>query len=188
MRLFVAVQLDDHVRRHLEQLQEKLRPGCSFVRWVRPESIHLTLKFLGEAEEEKLKSILNALAPLKDNHSPFTLEFENTGAFPSISRPSVIWFGVKNKPELIRLQQEVDKRLEKIGFPREDRKFKPHLTLGRLKDPKSPGSLPGLIGEACDYPGISQEIGSFALMQSNIMPGGARYTCLEKYILEERET
>ncbi|MCD6309842.1 MAG: RNA 2',3'-cyclic phosphodiesterase, partial [Candidatus Eremiobacteraeota bacterium] len=137
----------------------------------------------------------SGLAPISEvlnltacRFSPFTIEMEGTGGFPNIDRPRIIWYGIKNNEYLMMLQQEVEKGLEKIGFPVESRKFKPHLTIGRLKDSRRAGSLPDVIRKMADRPGISQEVESFFLMRSQLLPWGAKYTCIEKYELEKRDT
>jgi 2'-5' RNA ligase len=140
MRLFVALDFPDDVRRALGDLMAKLKPLSADARWVRPEGMHVTLKFIGHAvptgDTEKLDEVRAALATVRSDR-PVEMNFRGMGFFPNASRPRVIWCGVHASENLAPLAADVDKVLEPPGISREDRAFVPHLTLARFKPTRS---------------------------------------------------
>lgn len=194
MRLFVALDLRDDVRRALGDLMAKLRPLSPDARWVRPEGMHVTLKFIGHAVEtgdtKKLDAVRAALAAVRSDR-PVEMNFRGVGFFPSASRPRVVWCGVQASENLAPLAADVDRALEPLGISREDRAFLPHLTLARFK-PARPGkrsrSNPA-GGEALQFATAEmaeRDFGSareteFHLFESITKPGGSEYRKLESY-------
>jgi 2'-5' RNA ligase len=175
MRLFVALDIPDDVRRAIAALTAKLRSVCGSARWVRIEGAHVTLKFIGEVPAEKAEAIKAALRTV-----PFpaalTVVFRGIGFFPDERRPSVLWAGIEAGPELRRLAAAVETSLEPLGIARDRREFSPHLTLARFK---SPGNLAGLraaIAAAGPLDFGQAVANEFHLYQSVLKPGGAEYT------------
>ena len=135
MRAFIAVDLPAELRVELGRWQEKLRKSARGARWVRPEGIHLTLKFLGEISSAQVIEVSKILSTLP-RIAPFEIHFKGFGFFPHARRPRVLWVGIEPSPTLEALAAQVDKSLETVGFAREQRAFKPHLTLARFRVPR----------------------------------------------------
>src|SRR5437762_3129412 len=133
MRLFVALELPAAVRENLGALLKALRAVSPQTRWVRPENLHLTLKFIGEVPETEFAVIRNALAAARSDQ-PVALEFRGLGFFPNEKRPRVFWAGIEASPNLKTLAAEIDRAMEKLGIPCEQRPFSPHLTLARSEE------------------------------------------------------
>lgn len=184
MRLFVALDLPDEVRRNLAELIAQLKPKCREARWARPESMHLTLKFIGHAvkdeDTQKLAELRAALAAVRSD-GPVELHFRGAGFFPNSRCPRVVWCGVEASPNLARMAADIESALEPLGIPRENRDFVPHLTLARIESPR--GTEP-LIRAAEDLESI--DLGSlsateFYLFESKLKPSGAEYKKIEAY-------
>lgn len=185
MRLFVAANLADQLKEALAQLQGALKAKGGDVSWVKPENLHITLKFLGEVGEERLQEIKAAIASSVVGISSFSLSFGGLGAFPNLRSPRVIWIGVKEGGEsLSALHSHVEEAFEQIGFPREGRPFTPHLTLGRVRSLKGlEGLVEGLNTIKADALG-GMVLERVDLMQSRLHPAGAIYTALESFPLQ----
>ena len=180
MRLFVAMDLPDHPREALSDLIARLKLDCSKARWVRPEGMHITLKFIGEADVENLDAIRAALANVHSS-APVQINLRGVGFFPNERRPHAAWCGVDARPNLAELAADVARALEPLGFPAESRQFVPHLTLARFS---SPDGLEKLVNAARNLK--SQEFGSvseseFHLFQSFLKPSGAEYQRLATF-------
>jgi len=186
LRLFVACELPPALRDALGHVQEELRTrGAGRLRWVRPEGIHLTLKFLGEVPAAKREAVENALAAAIV--SPFALDVSlgSLGGFGGRQRLRVVWVGLEGDVEgLVRLAVLVEEALGPLGFPRERRPFAPHLTLARVPDdvgPQEKSRLADLL-ETFPSPSLpSMTLTAVSLMQSFLQPTGARYQCLAVY-------
>jgi 2'-5' RNA ligase len=138
VRLFVALDLPETVRGALRESIEPLKKACPGARWVHPESMHVTLKFIGQVEAEKLDSIRAALLPIR-SEQPVEMEFRGLGFFPSEHRPRVVWCGVEASPNLAALAADIEASLGSFGTSAEWRPFVPHLTLARM-DPEKVSS------------------------------------------------
>ena len=177
MRCFVAVSIPESSKQKIRSLQMELESFRSGVRWVNPDSQHLTLKFLGEIEPSQVGFIGDVLEKTTREFSTISLEINSLGAFPSLNNPRVFWVGVRDKGQnLLRLVRLLEARLEPLGVPRENRKWSPHVTLGRVK--KGFG-----LKQVCDYIRIRAQrfdAGRFSathvvLFRSVLRPSGARY-------------
>ena len=134
VRTFVALELPGVVGQTLADTIERLKGAAGGVRWVRPEGIHLTLKFLGDVEETRIPEIVAAVQQASGGTAPFTLQTSEVGGFPRLERARVLWVGLEGDLEtLAGLQMEVEGALGTLGFPPERRRFFPHLTLGRAR-------------------------------------------------------
>ena len=137
VRAFIAVDISQEARAALAGVAERLQQqGVSGVRWVRPEGIHLTLKFLGEIDTDLVGKILEAMERAVDGTMPLTLALSEPGAFPNANSPRVIWVGLQGDLDPLKeLQSRIDQEVHLIGgFPKETRAFAPHLTLGRMRE------------------------------------------------------
>ncbi len=178
MRLFIALEIPVAVRENLAALLKSLQAISPETRWVRPESLHLTLKFIGEVCETKLAAVRSVLATVRSD-GPLTLRFRGLGFFPDEKHPRVFWVGIEASPNLKTLWADIDKATERLGIPREQRPFLPHLTLARFGSPGLSEKLRGAIQE-----NAARELGSlrtsqFHLIESKLQPSGAEYTTLE---------
>lgn len=184
MRTFVAIKLPDDVKDLLKSVQTGLDRGFRGVSWVRPESIHLTLKFLGEIDDGKAREAAAALQTAAGATGPFTVEVEGVGAFPNARNPRVVWAGIKASGGLSSLQQAVEKALQKIGFEAEERPFAPHLTLCRIKAADDGRALGRLLAETKPEAKAAFTVSSFAFMKSTLKPTGAVYTPIQEFALK----
>ncbi len=182
IRAFVAIELSTRVLDALEEIQTRLRrsKGAEAGRWTRRESIHLTLKFLGQVPLERVEAICEALRVACERHQPFSLQLSGLGCFPNTHRPRVIWVGVRQESgELAALQREIESALERLGFPREKRPFAPHLTLARVHKQASRWEVVelGRAVTACQVGEMARmRVSEVHLIKSDLKPGGAIYT------------
>jgi len=133
MRTFIAIELPEEIKTILSRIQDELKQTHADVKWVKPENIHLTLKFLGEIEQDLVKKIQSALSEIAQKNSIFTLGLSNIGAFPKLQYPRVVWIGIKHDQRFFEIAGDLEKGLIKIGLPAESRPFSSHITLGRVR-------------------------------------------------------
>jgi 2'-5' RNA ligase len=182
IRAFIAILLDDRVRETVGGVIERLRPLCSAVAWVPARNLHITLQFLGEQSEERLAEAEAALAEAAVADGPMDLTFHGIGAFPGLERPRILWIGLAHGAlETRRLQARVAEALAARGFPREERPWHPHLTVGRVHDERrwrreAGPPLHRALAEAATTTFGTLRVTEVALMQSDLSPTGARYT------------
>lgn len=192
IRTFVAVELDDGLLAGLGDLQRRLKraPLGRLGRWVDPGGIHLTLKFLGDVSRSQLGELRQALQRAAGDVSPFEIALAGLGCFPNARQPRVIWVGVEEPTGALQhLQCAVERELAVIGFPPERRAFKPHLTLARIRDAaRRPerAELGEWIGRQEVGRVGAMHVARVSLMQSDLCPAGAVYTCLEAARLSRR--
>src|SRR5437879_5853282 len=134
MRLFVAIEIAPEIRERIVAFIEKASTTIANARWVHPEGLHLTLKFLGNVADEKRSAIEDRLKSIRA--SRFSLSVQHVGAFPNPRSPRVLWVGIESTSELPALAEQIDSAMAAVGFEREKRAFTPHVTLARFKDPK----------------------------------------------------
>lgn len=177
MRLFFAINIPDHMRNDIWESAAPLRDRGYAVRWVAPEAMHITLKFLGEVAPRSEETVIEALRIAASETHPFTLPLGGFGAFPNPRRAKVVWLGCKPPQTLRLLHQQIEERAKQIGFAKENRAYHPHLTLGRLHRGVDASRLRGLGGalDSLEYTG-EVHVKSVELMQSELSPAGARYT------------
>jgi 2'-5' RNA ligase len=183
LRLFIAIELPDGVKSSLNRIQDILKKNDpSYAKWVAPQGIHLTLKFLGNVDADKVEPITRAVNAAAREISPFRLEIRGLGAFPNLRRVQVIWAGIRGDLNILQmLQKIVESNLNAIGFPQEKRGFTPHLTLARLRETATllqRQSLGELIAKTDFESNLIIKVNTVNLMRSQLMRGGAIYTCL----------
>lgn len=184
IRVFLAVELTRELHQALAQLQSTLKKVLPPISWVRPESIHLTIKFLGDTEERLLDDLRQAVSEAAAGHGPFSVTLEGLGVFPNGPNgraPRVLWVGMGGDVEALRrLATEVDRACEVLGFPGETRPFSPHVTLARIKRNGRE------VGQALARQGVMDQritlgdlrVEAVVCMQSELKPTGAVYTRL----------
>lgn len=181
MRVFVAIELSDDAKRALAALIQSLRNRrIDGLRLVRPEGIHLTLKFLGDVDASRVPRLTAALADASARHTPFRLTLTAPGFFPNADRARVLWVGVGGDMRpLIDLQRDVDENLAALGFAAEKRPFNPHLTIARMRDSAAHADRRRAADALAAYPlppCIAVSANAVSLTQSDLRPGGAVYT------------
>jgi len=187
IRSFLAIELPKPILRKIEEIEADLKSAHADVRWVSPEKIHLTLKFFGNIEEPRIDSIFKSIEEPVRNTPPFSLKVQGVGAFPSMKNPRVIWMGLVNGSQILSsFQEEIEAQLEKTGFQPEDRPFRPHLTLGRMKSRCGKDDLVGRMekhkeGEFGDF-----QVERVILFKSDLKPSGPIYTALREMKLGGR--
>jgi RNA 2',3'-cyclic 3'-phosphodiesterase len=185
MRTFIAIPLPVDCRLLLDQMQQSLRGYGAEVGWVAIPSIHLTLKFLGEVNPELIPGMAAALQAASKPISSFELHLRGLGCFPNQKNPRVIWCGIEGDTDaLAQLQQSIEAVCEPFGFPPEERAFKPHLTLGRVKGKRNLQPLLDCIkiGSGLER---SFRADRFNIYRSTLKPRGAVYDVLEQIVLRE---
>ncbi len=192
MRVFIGLDIPDATRAAITRYMDGLRNFAPGVRWVRPESFHVTLKFIGEQSLENVERIKRELATVKA--SSFKIAFRDTGFFPNARSPRVFWVGIYAPDDLANLAASVDEAVSRTGVPREKNAYKPHLTLSRSGSGR-PHPKPGdradnkLARLAAKLQGMPQpDFGTmtareFYLYESKLSPSGARYTKLQAFPL-----
>jgi 2'-5' RNA ligase len=183
IRSFVAIELPEDAKKGLAGLRKELeRDEHRFVKWVDPQGIHLTLKFLGNIPFKRVAEMIGAMEEAVQGIPPFHLEISGLGAFPNLKQVRVFWVGIGGEVDkLSNLQQNIDSALASLGFAREERPFVPHLTLARIKEGASPPerrSFGELVGSTIFGDKYSIEVEAVRLMRSQLTPAGAIYTCL----------
>jgi 2'-5' RNA ligase len=185
-RTFIAVELDEHLRIGLQRIQDQLRDRlpARCVRWVRPDGIHLTLKFLGDTPETHMRDVVTAVTRAAAAVEPFAFTVGGIGCFPSLRQPRVVWVGLHEPTgTLCRLRDAVEAEVAPLGFPTERRPFQPHLTLGRVQ-PYASKSEVREIGEAVAALAAAtlgqMSAGAVSYIKSDLRPTGAVYTTLHE--------
>ena len=176
-RLFVALDLPDSVKRSLEPLAR----GLGDVRWTLSDQQHLTLRFIGEVGNGAVPEVVEALATVPA--VPFELSLEGLGHFPPRGEPRVLWVGVQKSAELARLKRRIDRALEQAGIPPDGRKFAPHVTLARVRDPLSPTRLGTYLMRHNLYRSAPFHVSSFHLYSSWLRADGAEHQLEASYEL-----
>lgn len=205
IRAFVAVELTEDVRRAIAQVQAQVKAELSRelrrtapdarLQWVRPQSSHLTLKFLGDIREDQVDEIAQTLAQVAARRPAFSLAIAGLGVFPDARAPRVLWVGLNGAEPVIGLARAVDQALAELSFAPEARPFNPHLTLARIKErAREIGSALGTLGLLAQAgpqgnppgnPVATLPVRSIALMRSELRPSGAVYTRLRELFLRD---
>jgi 2'-5' RNA ligase len=181
VRAFLAIDLPAGLRGEIGKIQDRLRLHVSGIRWTKPEGIHLTLKFFGDISEDEIETLSRVIENTTGGVSPFSLRLGTPGAFPGTRRPRVLWIGVDGDVEtLVKLQQNIERDLETGGFKRENRTYKPHLTMGRFRDHGKSPDLERVLENTKDVYRVESFIAEgLTLFKSDLTPGGAVYTALK---------
>lgn len=180
LRLFVALELPHTIKNALAGYVAPLQQLSRGVRWVKPENVHLTLKFLGDTPNAKLAAMQELLATVCRDFTPLIIEVAGAGVFPNARRPQVLWVGLNDASgQLGNLAQEIDARLHLLGFPRETRPFSPHVTIGRVRDAR----IDAVVKKMLEHPFSPHEMicSQCTLMQSELQRDGSIYSPVLKF-------
>ena len=181
IRAFIAIELPPDVRESLAQVGKQLQSQLEgrLVRWVPPENIHLTLKFLGDVSVKNLDVLQELITGEAAQHKPMEFSVGRLGAFPKLRRPRVIWAGVEAPGELLAFQRSIEARVTHIGYPPDERPFSPHLTLGRVNRSASPEDI-RRIGDVLNGMSVgflgAVRVQEVHLFKSDLRPTGAVYS------------
>jgi len=182
VRLFLAIEIPVEVRTTIAQAQSRLKSLKLDASWVKPENIHLTLKFLGETDPQTVLEIVTSLSQTAKALSPFSLSLGEVGAFPNLNNPRVLFFGLNGSAEaLTTLQNQVETGMAALGFQRDTRSFSPHLTFGRIKSSRGKSPLVEALRSLGPPEPLVFEVASFRLIESELQPRGAVYTRLAQF-------
>ncbi|HEX4786086.1 MAG TPA: RNA 2',3'-cyclic phosphodiesterase [Candidatus Sulfotelmatobacter sp.] len=195
MRLFIALDIDDEIRERIARFVDGVAGFSPDARWAKPESLHVTLKFIGEQPEAAVEQIKQALSAI--SAKTVEIQFRGYGFFPTAKSARVFWLGMESGPQLAALALEIDEKMATLGIPKEDRVFTPHLTLARalgrsVAPRRSKGDGANRIFELLQkrLSALSTlELGSmtarkFFLYQSQLSPKGSKYTKLARFDLK----
>ncbi|MFW5707502.1 MAG: RNA 2',3'-cyclic phosphodiesterase [Bacteroidota bacterium] len=187
-RLFVAIKVvpEQTLLKALESIQQKL--SADSINWVKPDNLHITLKFLGDTPEKKIPSIIGALHKSTDTLYPSEFFVEGFGYFGNLRFPRVLWMGIMERDQnnLEKVYAGVQKNLEPLGFPAEEHFFKPHLTIGRIKNISDTRILRELEGIFSTLPFQKVPVDSFSLYESKLTPSGPVYSLVEKFTFSKK--
>lgn len=182
IRAFIALEISQPHKQKISGLISSLKSSDADIRWLAENQMHLTLKFLGNIQQDSVKNISQILRSIAMDTNAFTMDLTGIGAFPNIKHPKVIWLGIeKGSLSINILSDKIEQGLEHLGFKREKRLFKPHLTLGRVKSLKNIKKLLDIIAKIKFQCEEFILINKIILFQSTLTPKGAVYSILEEY-------
>lgn len=187
MRTFIAIELPKEIKDILARLQEQLKNAGADVKWVKPANIHLTLKFLGEIDDRKLKEIAQALQDFVKDINVFYIRLFSVGAFPKINSPRVIWVGIdKGDQETKEIVMGLEEKLYQAGIPKEDRPFSSHITLGRVRSGLNRDKLAKILEILSSGFKVRAEFlaGKVTLFKSTLTPQGPIYEAIKELNLK----
>ncbi|MBM3298934.1 MAG: RNA 2',3'-cyclic phosphodiesterase [Deltaproteobacteria bacterium] len=182
IRSFIAIEVPQEAKAFLEKVSTELKRTRADVKWVRPEGIHLTLKFLGQVRMDLIAVLERELAPVFAEFTPFEIQIAGLGAFPGLGRPRVVWAGLTEPFGALPLMAgRLDEKLERFGFSREKRPFSPHLTLGRVRSNSGLAAMVETVRQQMDIQGPKFTADHAILFQSILKPSGAEYRALCRF-------
>jgi RNA 2',3'-cyclic 3'-phosphodiesterase len=185
-RIFIAADISTEARRKVSDYIETLRKEFTDIRvgWDKPEKLHLTLKFLGDTDEKYLSKLIIIVENISSEISNFKLKIAETGVFPNAKNPRILWIDVKDEAgNLAKINSLLEAECERIGFAKEKRKFVPHLTIGRIREPQTAQNLARKHLEN-NFAPVEFDISEIVIYESKLLPTGAIYSVVSKHALE----
>ena len=181
IRTFIAIKLPDAVTTSISEVQERIRSHGIKLRWVKPENIHITLKFLGDIKEDDIESVTAVIYDSAKSRGPISLCAKGIGVFPGLKRPRVVWVGIAGQLEsLLGLKNSLEQGLEGLGFDKDKRPYRGHLTLGRVKGRIDPKKLGGALKQCDGFTSETFCAENVVFFKSELKPTGAVYTALAR--------
>ncbi len=180
LRCFIAVDIPEQIKRGIGETVAVFKKYNADVKWVVHENLHLTLKFLGKTPEDLLPRIGESLSEIALSYEPFCIRIYGMGVFPNSKFTRVIWVGIEDSDSIENLQRDIESAMESLGYPKEGRKFHPHLTLGRVRSQKGMAHVIHELDTLKNKDFGSIGISNIRLMQSELRPKGAQYSCLQE--------
>ena len=179
IRTFIAVEVTPTIRSRLVAMQRELASTAQEVKWVEEDNLHVTLKFLGQVDEREVHTVCRLAQEAVAGQDPFEMTVAGIGAFPNANRPRVIWAGVTaGGPELIRIHANLEQALRAQGYPREDRPYTPHITLGRIRQITPNSQLAAALEQHQDWEGGHTLVREVLVMASELGSDGPHYTVM----------
>ncbi len=186
MRIFIAIDTPEEIKRNISALQSELKATGADVKWEISNKFHITLKFLGETNEIIIPELILSIEKIADTFPPFRLKYKNIGSFPNRRNPKIIWVGCENSDGILeKIKNTIDSKLIEFGFETENRKFHPHITLGRVKSPKRIKYLLPII-ENITFDTEAIVCREILLMKSDLKPTGSEYTIIKTINLKNQ--
>lgn len=183
LRTFIAIELPKEIKATLAELQNHLKTSGADIKWVEPENIHLTLKFLGERDEKKIQKITKTLVGVAAEKKSYLINVASLGGFPKLSSPRVIWVGIdQGDIDTKDIVKALEEEIAKVGIPKEERPFSSHITIGRTRSNINFDKfIPELAKIAKTFPPKKQEflVDKITLFKSQLTPGGPVYEVLK---------
>ncbi len=181
IRTFIAIDVPEKIKEQIFEVEKELMKSCTEgVKWEEKEKFHITLKFLGDVNEDAIDSIYDVLSENLTGFGKFSIIYKGVGCFPELKRPRVIWIGCEDPSgKLFELQKIVEEKMSELGFEKEDKEYHPHVTLGRVKNPKNISNLTKKI-ESINFESEAGEVAEVLIMKSDLKPSGSVYTVLRK--------
>ncbi|MEW6109799.1 MAG: RNA 2',3'-cyclic phosphodiesterase [Nitrospirota bacterium] len=175
IRCFICIEFPESVKQSIGDVIDILRKSGADIRWVSPENIHLTLKFLGQTDESLITPIKDSLHKKVLPYGSFYIKISGVGYFPDSKRPRVIWAGVEESELLKKLSRDIEEEMLKFGYENEKKAFSPHLTIGRVRSQKRIAEVLKRLDEFSKSDFGNIEINNIILMKSELKPAGAQY-------------
>jgi 2'-5' RNA ligase len=190
LRTFIAVDLGKAIRDRCVALQELLARAATDVKWVEPENLHVSLLFLGEVEDRDMAVVCRAVADVCAAHAPFAMHVETAGCFPHPRRPRVLWVGVgEGRTEVVALHDALEKPLLQLGcYRREERRYTPHITLGRVRGDRATSALAAALAQQARWQGGVTQVQEVRVLSSELTPQGPIYTVLSRAPVRGQES
>jgi 2'-5' RNA ligase len=186
IRCFIAVGITDQIKRGIGELIDILIEYDVDIKWVKPENLHLTLKFLGNTPDVLLPEIDKSLLNIVSSYEPFYIKICRTGVFPNRKYPRVIWVGVEDSEILVKLNRDIENSMKSLGYKKEDKDYKPHLTIGRVR---SQTGIVHIVNELDHFTGKDfgiVHVDRLRLMKSELKTKGAEYSCLNEFLFSRK--
>lgn len=185
IRAFIAIELAQEIKDYLRQLESDFKKTAADVKWVEPQNIHLTLKFLGEQDSKRIKAIKEILDKLANEKSRYNIELSHLGGFPKLETLRVIWIGLSaGDRETKELAAGLEERTCRLGIPKEKREFSSHITIGRVRSPLNREKLVAAIKNCAIPEGkLKFQVEDIALFKSTLTPQGPIYEAIHRAIL-----
>ncbi len=177
-RGFIAI--DIKVSKKIEEIINKLEKSGANLKIVKPEKMHITLKFLGDTDEKHIDKIKEIIEKSVENVDPFEIELKSTGAFPNENYIKVLWIGIEKSQLIAEIAKKIDAKLSKIGFKKEKRKFSPHITIARIKSGRNKDEILQILNKFKDETLLKMKVEKIKLKKSELTPKGPIYTTLKE--------
>ncbi|MDH5510795.1 MAG: RNA 2',3'-cyclic phosphodiesterase [Nitrospinota bacterium] len=184
MRLFFAIDISEDVRLAAEKLIHSIEAPKGTVKWIQPDNLHITLKFLGETTSGKLEAIISASRMVASTHESMSVQVSGLGVFPDKRKPRIVWLGIKGDTTRMQiLAGDLDEVMVQEGFEEENRTFSPHITIGRVRDPKAGKIISNAIADHQKTGFGSFVVDKLLLYESRLRPEGPLYTVVSEFPL-----
>jgi 2'-5' RNA ligase len=183
MRAFIAIGLPTEIKDVLSQIQDKLKTGLPKISWVKPQNLHLTLKFLGEISPGQLDAIKHIITEVSQGIAAFKIKLDDLGVFPDLRQARIIWIGISQDTITKQIAGLLETKIADVGITKEKRDFSSHITIGRIKIPLNPVDLERELKKAKNdvvYANMEFNAGGITLFESVLGPSGPAYTVLKE--------